>query len=189
MSPKEAYAKARGAADRALKIDPQLALAHRVFASQELVGWALFSADRLPEAEAAFRSLLERNPSYAGAHCELSEVLLAERKTDAALAISRDESDEAARTFCMADALWVLGQRPEATALLTEGQAKYGSARAYNIAESYALRDQKDEAFKWLDRAYENREAQITMFRSDPSLRGLRADPRFTALGQKMHLL
>jgi hypothetical protein len=89
----------------------------------------------------------------------------------------------------LADALWVLGQRPEANALLREAQTKYGSTHAYSIAESYALRDEKDEAFKWLDRAYENGEAQVTLMRWDPSLRGLRADPRFTILLGKINFL
>jgi TolB-like protein/Flp pilus assembly protein TadD len=252
MPPKEAYAKAKEAADRAVKIDPQLALAHRVLAiiewnyarnfalsraeekraeeldpnnpsstesvgidalargepneavpifeafvdrdpldasAREFVGWALFWADRLPEAEAAFRAVLELNPSYAGAHCELGAVLLAERKPDAALAISRQETDEASRTLCVGDVLWVLGQRSEANALLAQAQAKYADAHAYVIAVSYALRGDKDEAFKWLDRALENGEAQPSLMRSDRSLRNLRADPRFDALLGKMNLL
>jgi TolB-like protein/Tfp pilus assembly protein PilF len=252
MPPKEVYAKAREAIDRAMKIDPQLALAHRVLSaiewnytrnfalaraeerradaldpadpavkrdagvnalalgqpneavplfrqlaegdpldasSREFVGWALFWADRLTEAETAFRGVLELNPSYAGARCALGEILLATRRPDAALAMAREETDEASRPICMADALWVLGRRAEAKALLTEAQAKYGDAHAYGIAESYALRDEKDEAFKWLDRAYENNEPEITLIRSDRSFRNLRADPRFTALLEKMHLL
>jgi hypothetical protein len=85
--------------------------------------------------------------------------------------------------------LRVLGQRPEADALLTEAQSKYGDSHAYGIADSYALRDQKDEAFKWLDRSVENGEAQPSLMRSDRALRGLRADPRFDALLRKMNLL
>ena len=252
MSQKEAYAKAYEAVDQALKIDPQLALAHRVLAAIEynftrnfalaraeekrayeldpsnpavpleagidalaggqsneavrlfrqradsdpldasaraLVGWALFWADRLTEAETAVRTVLELNPSFAGAHCALGEILLATRRPDAALAMAREETDEASRPICLADALWVLGQRSEANALLREAQTKYGSTHAYGIAESYALRDEKDEAFTWLDRAYENNEPAVTLIRSDRSLRGLRGDPRFTVLLGKMKLL
>jgi TolB-like protein/tetratricopeptide (TPR) repeat protein len=252
MLPKEAYAKAKEAADRAVKIDPQLARAHRVLAAiewnyarnfalarseekradeldpsnpssiraagldalargepneaadilgslaerdpldasaREFAGWALFWADRLPQAEAAFRTLLELNPAFAGGHCELGAVLVAQDKPDAALAISRAETDEAARTLCTGDVLWVLGQRPEANALLTEAQTRYGNSHAYSIAGSYALRGDKDEAFKWLDRALENGEAQPSLMRSDRSLRNLRADPRFDALLGKMNLL
>jgi tetratricopeptide (TPR) repeat protein len=252
MPQKEAYAKAHEAVDQALKIDPQLAHAHRVLAAIEYnftrnfalsraeekrayeldpsnpavpleagfdalvggqpneavrlfqqiadsdpldarararVGWALFWADRLTEAETAVRTVLELNPSFAGAHCALAEILLATRRPDVALAMAREDTDEASRPICLADALWVLGQRSETNALLLAAQTKYGSTHAYSIAESYARRDEKDEAFKWLDRAYENGEAQVTLMRWDPSLRGLRADPRFTILLGKMKLL
>jgi TolB-like protein/tetratricopeptide (TPR) repeat protein len=252
MPPKEVYAKAKEAADRALKIDPQLARAHRALAAIEYnyarnfsvasaetkraeeldpnnmsskqaagidamargepnaavavfgaladrdpldataratVGWALFWAGRLPEAEAAFRTLLELNPSFAGAHCNLSEVLLAQGKPDAALVVARQESDEASRLQCTGDALWVLGQRPEADALLQQAQTTYGNTQAYDIAESYAMRGDKDAAFRWLDRALENDEAQPSLMRSDPLLRSLRSDPRFDALLRKMKLL
>jgi hypothetical protein len=47
----------------------------------------------------------------------------------------------------------------------------------------------EDEAFKWLDRAVENGEAQPRLMRSDRDLRSLRADQRFDALLRKMNLL
>jgi hypothetical protein len=47
----------------------------------------------------------------------------------------------------------------------------------------------EDEAFKWLDRAVENGEAQPSLMRSDRDLRSLRADQRFDALLRKMNLL
>jgi serine/threonine-protein kinase len=252
MAPKEAYAKAHNAVEQSLRLDPQLALAHRVRAAiewnynhnfalaqaeekradeldpadptgtrdaginalargqpneavrlfqpladsdpldaqaRENLGWALLWADQLTEAEAAFRNILELNPKYAGARCVLAEILIATRRPDAALAIAREETDEASRPICIADALWALGQHSESNALLIEAQTKYASTHAFGIAESYALRDEKDEAFKWLHRAYENSEPQVTLIRSDRTLRGLRADPRFTALLEKLHLL
>jgi len=103
--------------------------------------------------------------------------------------MAREETNEASRPICLADALWALGHCPEANALLAEAQTKYGSVQACSIAESYAVRDEKDEAFKWLNRAYENGEAQVTLMRSDRSLRNLRADPRFTALLAKINFL
>jgi tetratricopeptide (TPR) repeat protein len=157
--------------------------------SWNLVGWALLEANRLTEAEAAFRTLLELNPNYAGARCDLAEILIAERRLDAALTAARAETDEAMRCACLSDALWALGQRTEAQASLVEAQTKYASTQAYEIAQSYALRAEKDQAFKWLGRAYENGEAQITLMRSDRALQSLRQDPRFTELLDKMHLL
>jgi hypothetical protein len=43
-------------------------------------------------------------------------------------------------------------------------------------------------AFVWLERAYNNREPEVTLLKADPLLRTLRGDPRFTALLRNMKL-
>jgi TolB-like protein/cytochrome c-type biogenesis protein CcmH/NrfG len=151
--------------------------------------YAYFAGDRLPDAERTLRDLLALDPSFAGAHCFLGEVLLAENKPDEALAAMSEEPDEASRLTCLPDAMWKLGRRKEADALLVEAASKYSDSGAYTLAESYAMRNDKDQAFKWLDRAFENREAPVNvMMRWDPLLRNLHGDPRFTALLQKLKL-
>jgi TolB-like protein len=149
---------------------------------------ALWSADRLKEAEAAARNLVALDPAFSGAHCLLGKVLLAQGQSAAALAAMMEEQDQISRTSCVANAYWVLGRRGEADAMLAEIQAKYSESRAISLAESYASRGEKDEAFKWLMRAYENREPWVIEIKSDPLLRNLRGDPRFTALLHKMKL-
>jgi hypothetical protein len=81
-----------------------------------------------------------------------------------------------------------LGRRDESNAVMRGVQTKYAGAWAYQIAQSYALRGDKDAAFTWLDRAFENREAVMTVMRGDWILRNLRDDPRYTALLIKMKL-
>jgi len=149
--------------------------------------FGLSAADRLPEAERAARSLVELKPGAGGVHCSLGEVLLAERKPDEALAVMSDETDLDTR-WCTTDALWALGRRAESDALLEEATRKYASSQAIGVAESYALRNDKDAAFKWLDRAYDNREPPVTLIKADPSLRNLHGDPRFSALLAKLKL-
>jgi TolB-like protein len=149
---------------------------------------ALWSADRLKEAEAAARNLMVLDPAFSGAHCLLGKVLLAQGQSAAALAAMMEEQDQISRTSCVANAYWVLGRRGEADAMLAEIKAKYSESRAISLAESYASRGEKDEAFKWLMRAYDNREPWVIEIKSDPLLRNLRGDPRFTALLRKMKL-
>lgn len=146
---------------------------------------ALQFAGRLPEAEKAARNVLEINPGYSGARCALGDVLIAEKKPQVALAIMNDEPDPDDR-WCAADALWALGRRSEADALLAEAKSKYANSQAISIAQAYALRNDKDEAFKWLERAYDNHEPAITVIGADPELRNLRGDVRFAALLRKM---
>jgi adenylate cyclase len=111
----------------------------------------------------------------------LGYVLLAEKKPDAALAIMKEETDPDSQ-WCTADALWALGRRADADAVLVEAKTKYANSQAVGLADSYALRNESDEAFKWLERAYENREPAATVIGADPQLRSLREDPRFAAL-------
>ena len=55
------------------------------------------------------------------------------------------------------------------------------------IAAAYAMSGDKDNAFEWLNRAYEQREGQnITLLKFDPYFKNLHGDPRFTALLQRM---
>ena len=59
---------------------------------------------------------------------------------------------------------------------------------AYQIAEIYAWRDEKDKAFEWLERAYRQQDGGLTVIKTDPVLASLRADPRYFALLRKLHL-
>jgi len=148
---------------------------------------ALWIANRLPEAESTLQHLLELNPSYAWAHCELGWILLWEHRPDAALATMSEEADQDSK-WCVADALWALGRRTEADAFLAEAKDKHANMQATQIAYSYAMRGDKDEAFKWLNRAYDNRESSLYVVRQEPLFRNLRDDPRFTDLVRKLKL-
>jgi hypothetical protein len=73
--------------------------------------------------------------------------------------------------------------------LLEEEKAKFSDTQAFSIADSYALRNDTDEAFKWLNRAYENREPYVSVVLGDPAFQKLRGDPRLADLLRKMTLL
>ena len=53
---------------------------------------------------------------------------------------------------------------------------------AYHVAAIYGALGEADEAFEWLDRAYEERSPWIGYMKVDPRLDPLRQDPRFAAL-------
>jgi serine/threonine-protein kinase len=52
----------------------------------------------------------------------------------------------------------------------------------------HAWRGERDEAFEWLERAFEQRAGGISEIGADLRMRNLRGDPRFAALLQKMNL-
>jgi eukaryotic-like serine/threonine-protein kinase len=65
---------------------------------------------------------------------------------------------------------------------------KTGYLDAYEIAKLYADLGQKDEAFKWLGMAYQERDYGLEFLKTDFLLDPLRADPRFAELISKVGL-
>ena len=58
----------------------------------------------------------------------------------------------------------------------------------WGLAEIYAALGKKDEAFYWLEAAYEQHHAYIQWIVGNPGFKPLRDDPRFKDLAQKMNL-
>jgi serine/threonine protein kinase/tetratricopeptide (TPR) repeat protein len=156
--------------------------------AQLFLGISLFDDGQLEEAERVMRQAIELDSRAVLNRAVLSGILLEEGRPDAALAVARDEPDEANRLRSAADALWALGRHDESEADLRHLQAKYSADDAYDVAVSYARRGSKTTAFEWLDRAYTNREAQLTLIRADRAFRGLRDEPRYRALLLKLNL-
>jgi hypothetical protein len=58
----------------------------------------------------------------------------------------------------------------------------------WGIAEIYAALDEKDEAFFWLEKAYEQRHPYIQWIRRTVSFKNLHDDPRFDDLAKRLNL-
>ena len=56
------------------------------------------------------------------------------------------------------------------------------------IAQVYAFRNQSEEAFAWLDRAYAQRDGGLIGTKVDPLLKSLHKDPRYAAFLKKLNL-
>jgi hypothetical protein len=50
------------------------------------------------------------------------------------------------------------------------------------LAEDYARLGRMDEAFEWLERAYDERDGNLAFIKTEQAYDGLRSDPRFQAL-------
>jgi hypothetical protein len=63
------------------------------------------------------------------------------------------------------------------------------SVAASEVAGVYAFVGDKDKAFEWLDKAYEEREGQgISLLKCEPAYKSMHTDPRFAALLRRMGL-
>ncbi|MGH9577222.1 MAG: tetratricopeptide repeat protein, partial [Terriglobales bacterium] len=81
-------------------------------------------------------------------------------------------------------------RRREAQAILRQLSAlsKQRYVPPYPIAAIYAALGQKDKAFAWLERAYDERDSWMDYLGLDPRLDPLRSDPRFADLLRRMNL-
>jgi tetratricopeptide (TPR) repeat protein len=91
------------------------------------------------------------------------------------------------RAALYAIAYYALGRKKESDAALSELITKYHASMAYQIAEVYAFRNQPDEAFEWLDRAYAQHDSGLIGTKVEPLLKKLHGDPRFAAFLKKLN--
>jgi tetratricopeptide (TPR) repeat protein len=58
---------------------------------------------------------------------------------------------------------------------------------AYAIALIYTGLGEKDHAFEWLEKAFEDRSTSMAYLKVEPALASLHSDPRFTALARRIN--
>jgi TolB-like protein len=137
-------------------------------------------------AHAAIQRAIEIQPDSAFAHNGLGALLLIEGNAVGALASYHKVNYEGFRSTGIAMAEHSLGHAQEAQQALDEAIAKNALESAYQIGEAYAWRGEKDKAFEWLERAYQQRDGGMVELKSDLLLAKLHGDPRFHALERKL---
>jgi TolB-like protein/cytochrome c-type biogenesis protein CcmH/NrfG len=142
---------------------------------------------RLAEAEAALRRTLEIDPTDPFGQYTLCLVLLARNQPDAALAAALKEPDEAGRLAASSMAYFALGRKAESDAALAKTINNHTN-RQSGIAGIYAFRGESDEAFRWLDRAYAQKDPQLYRVKIASEFDRLHGDPRYKAFLKKMNL-
>src|SRR5438552_6114315 len=148
----------------------------------------LFFAGKLNEADAAARKAAELQPASASSH--RSQTVIAAQRGDgeAALREAQLEPDEGYRRFELALAQYARGDRAAADVALADLIANGRDKLAYQIAQVYAVRGEKDKAFEWLQISFDNHDTGTLSLLVDPLLRGLRDDPRYKTLLAKLGL-
>jgi TolB-like protein len=156
------------------------------------LAFGYYSVGQFSEAEANARRVTELSPTAPGSHTNLAQMLLAQGKHDAALAEIEKDSDAGYRACSLARAYAVLGRRGDSLAAIALVEKSYASTQPYNIATVYALLGEPDQAFSWLERAYQRHDSAelvgIPPITVDPDIKSLRGDPRYRALLRKMNL-
>jgi len=143
-------------------------------------------AGRLAEAEATERRVLEISPTYASAPYNLAVILLALGRRDEALKVMQQATRERAQGLVLI--YYALGRKADSDAQLTTLTREHANDDAFSIAEAHAYRGEVDEAFRWLDRAYAQKDSGLYLVKGDLRLKNLESDPRYKAFLRKMKL-
>jgi TolB-like protein/DNA-binding winged helix-turn-helix (wHTH) protein len=169
-------------ARRAVDFDPLNA------ASWEELGEIEFYTGQLDQAAADGKKSLELNPDYWAGPILLTHIYLLQGRPQNALPEIEHVHYAPYRAHLYALTYHALGRKNESDAALRELTTKYYASNASEIAEIYAFRNQTDEAFEWLDRAYAQRDPSLMATKMDPLLKSLHNDPRYAALLKKLNL-
>jgi tetratricopeptide (TPR) repeat protein len=143
---------------------------------------------RYEDAERAIRRALEISPTFGGAHQGLSVVLVLEKQLPLALEEAKREQLPGERLAAMALAYSAMNRPREAESALAELVQKHAADRAFYIAEVLAYQSRNNEAFRWLERAYEQKDIWLWAIKGDPLLKNLEHDPRYRTFLKKMKL-
>ena len=167
---------------RAVALDPVNAQARAFLASN------LSNSGKQEEARTEYARMIELNPSAPNSHAGVGLSYLLEGKFEEAATAAQKDAADWARLLIMSCARWAQKRIPESDAALAELIATAGETGAYQIAEVYGYRNDKDHAFEWLERARRQRDAGLPILRADTLLPNLHDDPRWDAFLRKMGL-
>jgi DNA-binding winged helix-turn-helix (wHTH) protein/TolB-like protein/tetratricopeptide (TPR) repeat protein len=151
-------------------------------------GATLFLARRYDQAIEELNKTLELDPNFAAtcyalglayAHNGMYEKAVAESSKAVTLSGGSVHSKAA-----LGQVYALSGKKAEAQKVIAELQqeSKQGYVSPLDVALIYATLGQSDEAFFWLEKAYEERSCWLIELKSDPGWDKIRSDPRFDSL-------
>ncbi|HEY6070131.1 MAG TPA: tetratricopeptide repeat protein, partial [Chthoniobacterales bacterium] len=171
---------------RAVELDPLSPVINADF------GTTFYYAGRFDESARQLRKTLEIDPTFFYAHFNLGITLQATGDLAAAIAEygkAKQLNDDTFMAVNVAQAKAFAGDKDAAVQMLAELD-KLSQTRevvGYWRALLYLSLNNKDEAVRWLEQDYQERDgSNISWIKVDPLLRPLHGDPRFEALVQKV---
>jgi len=141
------------------------------------------------DAEANFRKSLDLNPNGPYLHWNIALALLLRGEHAAALAEMQQETLAATRLMGFALIYHAMGRGAESDAALREMEnVAAGDLNPFWFAAVHAYRGELDQAFSWLNRAYQAHDFYLIDMKGFPLLKNLEPDSRYRAFLRKMNL-
>lgn len=158
------------------------------------LGWQYLQAGRLDQARQVFESTHELDPDFWSVHWGFGHYH--RRNGDHDLAIDAFQTALGAGgghtlpLTALGHAYAISGHEPQARSVLAELKRLSGTSYVspFSMAVIHAGLGEADQAFEWLDRAYEDRSRSMVWLNVADELDPLRADPRFAALARRVGL-
>jgi tetratricopeptide (TPR) repeat protein len=161
--------------------------------TSNLGGMSIYSG-RLDEAIAIADRLIENEPTFAFTYLWRGFCFMLKGMKERAYADSeawhRLNRDENAYKLILAESdLW-FGEREKASSIIEELIQKVGrpGIRESDIADCYAILGNRDEFFKWIDKAIRVKRIDAANLRYSPFYDKVREDPRFPEIFRKLGL-
>jgi len=159
------------------------------------LGSIYYWAGRNEEALLQYRKTVELDPKDARLHGHLADVYARKGMYPEAIAeqrkyLSLSGDDEAAqdleRDFASSGYPAAMRALYRKTLDFLEEAGKYAYVSPVHFAVLHAQLGEKDAAFSWLDRAFEERQPWLGQVKVDPQFEPLRSDPRFAPLVRRV---
>jgi serine/threonine-protein kinase len=157
------------------------------------LGWVIYLSRQYEQAIEQLRKTLELDPSFVLAHLHLGWVYVQEARYEEAIAelqkVVTFSEDAGYALVSLGTAYALSGKKVEAQKVLKKlkGTSKQHYISPGHMAFVYIGLGEKDQAFAWLEKAYEKRDGWL-VYLMDPCFDPLRSDPRFTELLKKVGL-
>jgi len=157
------------------------------------LGWQLYVARHNDQAAEQLRKVLDIDAKFAPARRMLEEVYaqmgkqkeaVAEREKILSLSGSPELAASIEEDFSKAGYKGVLQSWLDG---LTE-ISKHGYVSSYSIAQAYMRMGEKEKAFAWLEKAYEEHDSGLVSLAVEPMFDAVRPDPRFRDILRRMKL-
>jgi len=157
------------------------------------LGWQFYLAGRNDQAVEQLRKVLDIDPKFSPARRILEEVYahmgkqkeaVAEREKALSLSGGPELAASIEEDFTKSGYKGVLQSWLDG---LTE-LSKHSYVSSYSIAESYMRMGEKQKAFEWLEKAYEEHDSGLVSVAVEPMFESIRSDPRFKEIVRRMKL-
>ena len=181
--------EAAAEAKRAVELDPLSLLMNMTPALTS------YLARDYDSAVGELRKIVDMDPNFVVAHSVLGNVYVQQGLFEQAMAEYQKVLElsnglavvEAAMKAIIGHAYARWGKRSRALKMLDEMEGS-SCTSPHSIAEVHAALGQRDQAFEWLNKAFDLHDMQLVSMTTNPTLDGLRSDPRFAKLVRRVGL-